>query len=130
MPVAVTGLRDLNAALAKADRATRLGVRAELRQVGEPVRSDAQQLAGTAIPRMAHSPAWAGMRVGVTRSLVYVAPRKRGTRGRTPRSRPNLAQLLMARAMEPALRRHEGQTVERFDDMLDRVADRFNHGAV
>jgi len=125
MPVKVTGLRELNMALAKADRDTRLGVRAAFRQVAEPVRSDAQRLAAVAIPRMRHSPQWAAMRTGVTRTVVYVAPRRRGTRG-GPGKRTNLAQLLMHRAMEPSLHVHEPQTAERVDRALDQVADRFN----
>lgn len=126
MPIAVEGMAGLQRALAGAERDVRLGVRAELRQVAEPVRSDAAALALTEIPRMARSPRWAGMRVGVTRNLVYVAPRQKGTHGRGPRRRPNLADLLMARAMEPALARHEHRIERDLEEMLDRVADRFN----
>jgi hypothetical protein len=69
------------------------------------------------------------MRVGVTRNLVYVAPRQKGTRGRGPRRRPNLADLLMSRAMEPALERHTGEIEQRFDELLGHVTDNFNRGA-
>jgi hypothetical protein len=69
------------------------------------------------------------MRTGITRKVVYVAPRQRGvkTRGADPRRRPNLAQLLLDRAMEPALDRHEHEIVEAFDRLLDKMADDFNH---
>lgn len=79
---------------------------------------------------MPRSPAWAGMRIGVTRKLVYVAPKKRGvkTRGGSSRSRSNLADLLKERAMQPALDRNEGALVGRVDAALDTVANHFNGG--
>ena len=128
MAVVVKGLRDVNAAFAHTDRDLRLGWRAGMRHVAEPVRRDAQELAMDSIRRMPSSPRWARMRVGVTRSVVYVAPRQRGTRGRGPSRRPNLGNLLMDRAMEPALQRHEHDTAAAFEQLLDTVADRFNHG--
>src|SRR5262245_35698478 len=99
-----------------------------MRQVAEPVRQDAEQSALSGIRRMPGSPRWARMRVGVTRTVVYVAPRQRGTRGRRPGGRPNLAGLLMDRAMQPALERHEHETTAAFERLLDEVADGFNHG--
>ena len=129
-PIALRGQRELLAALAKADRETRLGVRRELRGVAEPVRREAQTLALSEISGMAKSPKWAGMRTGVTRKLVYVAPRQRGVRGRGPGRRPNLADLLMVRAMEPALQHNERRTEAALEEMLDRVADDFNKGGL
>jgi hypothetical protein len=126
--VHVRGLRELQAALAKADRDTRLGLRADLRNVAKPVQQDAQQLALSTIAGMPRSPRWAGMRIGVTRSLVYVAPRQKGTRGRGPEGRPNLANLLMTKAMEPALERNRPGIERSMETVLDRMADRFNHG--
>jgi hypothetical protein len=130
VPVVVKGLRDVNAAFAKTDRDLRLGWRAGMRQVAEPVRRDAEQSAMSDIRRMPGSPKWARMRVGVTRQMVYVAPRQRGTRGRGPagRARPNLGNLLMDRAMQPALERHEHEITARFEQLLDKVADGFNRG--
>jgi hypothetical protein len=128
--VYVKGLRELQAALAKADRDTRLGLRADLRNVAQPVQQDAQQLALSTITGMPRSPRWAGMRIGVTRSLVYVAPRQKGTRGRVPGGRPNLANLLMSKAMEPALERNRASIERSMDAVLDRMADRFNHGGL
>jgi hypothetical protein len=126
--VVVRGMREFQAALARADRESRLGVRHELRDVARPIANYAQQLAQSTIAGMSTSPQWARMRIGVTRTLVYVAPRQRGTRGRSPRGRPNLADLLMNRAMQPALERHRGELEVNVERMLDRVADQFNHG--
>jgi hypothetical protein len=129
MPIVVRGLNELQASLAHADRTVRLGVRKGLREAAEPVQRGAEQLAMSEIRNMSRSPKWSRMRVGVTRNLVYVAPRQKGTRGRGPRRRPNLADLLMGRAMHPALDQHIGEVEARLEELLDRAADEFNHGA-
>jgi len=129
MPVVVEGLHELQASLAHADRSLRLGVRRGLRQVAEPVQRGAEELAQANISHI--GPRWSRMRVGITRDLVYVAPRQRGTRGKGgPRARPNLGSLLMNRAMEPALEQHAGEIEARFEELLDRISDEFNHGAI
>jgi hypothetical protein len=69
------------------------------------------------------------MRVGTTRSLVYVAPVKRGVRGAADRRRrPNLAPLLMDRAMEPALAQNEAEVERAFTRLFDEISDDFNQG--
>jgi hypothetical protein len=130
MPVVVQGLHELQASLAHADRDLRLGVRRGLRQVAEPVQRGAEELARANITRI--GPRWSRMRVGITRDLVYVAPRQRGARGRgNPRARgKQFADLLMDRAMEPALDQHAGEIEARLEELLDRISDEFNHGAV
>ena len=125
--VAVTNWRELNAAFAKSERATRLGVRAAQREIAQPIRLDAESLATQTISRVGLR--WSRMRIGVTRTLIYVAPRQRGARGRdNPRRRPNLGTLLMERAMEPALERHRPGLERNVEQLLDRIADDFNHG--
>lgn len=124
--VSVKGLAELNRALRRTDRDMRLGVRSELREVAEPVRSQAESLAGSEIRRI--GPAWQKMRVGITTNLVYVAPKQRGVRGRGSggRRRPNLAPLLMDRAMQPALDRNAGQIERDLERTLDKIADTFS----
>lgn len=127
-PVAVRGLRELQAAFAKADRDTRLGVRKTLMAVAEPVRATAEALAVQNISNI--GPKWGKMRTGVSRSLIYVAPRQRGRMTRQNRARyarPNFANRLMADAMEPALRRHRHGIEASVERAMDRVADDFNH---
>jgi hypothetical protein len=126
--VLVRGERELSRAFAKADRDTRLRWRRTLRELAEPVRSDAEQLALQTIRNMASSPKWARMRTGVTQKMVYVAPRQRGVRGRGPKRRGNLADLLMDRAMQPALDRHRGDVERAVELLFDRIADDFNRG--
>lgn len=60
------------------------------------------------------------MRVGITQRSVYVAPRKRGARAGA-RKRPNLAGLLMDRAMAPALAARQAEAVRRLERVLETV---------
>lgn len=114
--VRVDGLRELNRAFKVADRSLQKELRDSLRDVGEPVRADAEALAVAAIPRATLE--WSRMRVGVTTKAVYVAPRARRRRGT---ARPNYAGLLLQRAMLPALDRNIGEVERRFDRMLAEV---------
>jgi hypothetical protein len=129
--VAVRGLRDVQRGLKDAEKEVRLGFRKELRAVAQPVADDAAIRAASSIRRI--GPDWFKMRVGVTQTSVYVAPRERGV---APRSgarrqtdkRPNLAPLLMDRAMQPALDAHGAQAEKAIEQALDRMCDRFNRG--
>lgn len=128
-PAVLRGQRELLAALVHADRETRLGIRADLRHVAEPVARDWETLALERIRNMSRSPKWARTRIGVTRRLVYVAPRQKGARGRGPKARGRqFAGLLLTRAMEPALERHRGQIEHDLERTLDLIADDFNRG--
>ena len=99
-------------------------MRRVLREAVEPVRRDAEVFAAGRIANIGTQ--WPRMRVGVTQKVTYVAPRQKGTRGRGPRRRPNLADLLMTRAMEPALEQNTARVERELGRMLDRVADGFN----
>ena len=123
--VRVRGLRELNRAFARADRKLRLEKNDALRRAAEPVREEAEQLAVAEIPRIGD--AWSRMRVGVTTKVVYVAPFERGQR-RGNRKRPNLAGLLMNRAMQPALDMHRSEVIERVDDLLADVGREWERG--
>jgi hypothetical protein len=130
MAVAVKGYRELATAFAKADKEQKRGLPLVLRQAAEPVRREAEGLAAAEITRIGER--WKQMRIGVTRRLVYVAPKQRGVarRGDPARRRPNLAPLLMERAMEPALHHHEAEVALAVDHALDRLADDFNRGGI
>jgi len=124
----VSGLRDVTAAFAVCDRETRLALGRDFRLVAEPVRRDAESLAIHEIRNMPLSPEWAKMRVGATRTMVYVAPKLRGLKGhrQDPRRRPKLATLMMERAMEPALNKNEPQIERATEALLERVTRNFN----
>jgi hypothetical protein len=119
--VRVKGLRELQRAFSVADKKLAKELRSRLRDVAEPVRADAERLAVQEIRNIGIP--WSRMRVGITRSLVYVAPVERGvkSKGRASRRRPNLADLLMGRAMSPALEANEGRVLHELEDVLDDV---------
>jgi hypothetical protein len=124
--VRVEGLRELQRAFQLAGKEEIKELRAALRQAAEPVRFDAEAYAASRIRNIGF--AWSRMRVGVTRSLVYAAPRQRGARGNLRHKRPNLAGLLMERALLPALETNREQIVENVDDMLEDVARLWGRG--
>lgn len=120
--VRVEGLDGLRRGFRAYDRALASDLDDVLEEAANPVRQDAQALALSSIRRISRP--WAGMRVGTGRGVVYVAPVERGVKGRgnQRKRRPNLADLLMTRAMEPALRRNEAVVVRRVDRALDEFA--------
>ena len=113
--VHVEGLAQLDRAFKQADAKLHRELRGSLERAAEPVRADAERLAAAGIRRIGLP--WSQMRIGVTARSVYVAPKHRGARGRT-RKRPNLAVLLLGRAMLPALERNQAEVVARADAAL------------
>lgn len=117
--VRVQGLRELQRACAASDRELRLGVRSKLKEAAEPVRQEAERLALGEIRNLGSS--WSRMRVGVTTTLVYVAPASRRSGGS---ARPNLGGLLMRRAMQPALETKARDVERTLERVIDDIADR------
>jgi hypothetical protein len=121
--VRVEGLRALQRDFKRMSRDLDKDLTAELKDVAEPVRGAAEQLALGRISHMTQG--WSIMRVGVSRARgsVYIAPKPRRSAGGTPR--PNLARLLLERSMEPAVDQKEASVVTGLERMLDRLADRY-----
>ena len=118
--IRVEGLRELQRAFKCADGTLQKDFRASLRAAAEPVRASAESLAVEKIRRIGVP--WSRMRVGVTQREVYVAPVKRGQKGRDQRlRRPNLFDLLMGRALEPALDRNIGKVEANVEKVLETV---------
>jgi hypothetical protein len=113
--VHVEGLAQLDRAFKRADATLHRELRGGLKRAVEPVRSDAEQLAVSGITRIGLP--WSRMRVGVTARSVYVAPKKRGSRGPL-RKRPNLAPLLLGKAMLPALEKNQETVTRAVDGVL------------
>lgn len=113
-----------------ADRAVAEDLRDALAEAAAPVRADAQLLAGSEIRNLHAGDPWTGMRIGVNQSSVWVAPTERGVKGRggQSRRRRNLADLLMGRAMEPALERNRASVERRLDLMVGEVCDVWERG--
>lgn len=119
-PVELTGLRDLSRSFSKLGKDADGVLKSELVQVGVPVQRAAETLA---VQRIHHiGPRWSLMRVGVTRSSVYVAPKQRRSRRNSRRARPNLANLLMDKAMAPALDQQSPNVERALNRALDRLA--------
>jgi len=118
--VEVKGFTELQRDLKRMDDEIVKQLRRDLKELGEPVRVTAQQLAADRIRNI--GPNWSRMRTGATSKVVYVAPGRRN-RGGSPR--PNLAGLLLEKAMEPALTVHEEETVKRIDELIGSVTDRY-----
>jgi hypothetical protein len=125
--VSIEGYEDVLRGLKNAEKNVRLGVRKEIRQAAEPVRATAEGLAVARISGIKPGEFWSKMRVGVTQKSVYVAPRPRGRKAGSGK-RSNLADLLMSRAMEPALYVHQEEAVQTINRLIEREADRFNRG--
>lgn len=119
--IKVEGLRELNRAFARADKKLKKELTGALRDAAQPVRLAAERLAVTEIRNVNEGDPWATMRVGVTPQVVYVAPKHKGARGRGGKRRPNLAGLLMERAMAPALAQNREEVVHRVDGLLGSV---------
>lgn len=116
----IEGLRELQRAFKLADATLHKELRTTLRAVAEPVRADAETLALSGIRRITIP--WSRMRVGVTQREVYVAPRQRGQKGRDQRlRRPKFADLLMGRALEPALTQNQPNVIAGVEDLLAEI---------
>lgn len=122
----VEGLAELQRATSRLSRDFGKGIREALEAGGEPVRADASDLAFTSISGMRRSRIpWWRMRIGVTRSSVYVAPEQRGVksgRANDRRRRPNLKTPMLERALWPAVDRNahriEASVREEINDLF------------
>jgi len=99
-----------------------------LEEVGKPVQALGERYALERIRNMPRSPAWAEMRIGVSKreALVYMVPDNRGRagRGRGKRKRKNLASLLMNRAMDPAVEDNVETTERELEKVIDKLSRR------
>lgn len=120
--VRVTRVAELRRAfIGTRDRVSK-GAKTEIKRFAEPVRADAETFAAARISGISREriiPNWSSMRTGLTRNAVYVAPRRKGTRGRIQnRRRPGFKDVLLDRAMEPALQKNIPLITEKFEDMV------------
>lgn len=121
--VRVEGLRELSRAFKRISKDLSDDLVKELKAAGDDVKEDAESFALGRIRNMPQSPRWSGMRIGVARAqgLVYMVPLARSRR-RPGGGRSNLGDLLMDRAMDPALEKNAAGVVRKVDDLLDRLA--------
>lgn len=127
--IRLSGMSGFLTATARAGKRIKTDTRKALRDVAEPIARDAEALAQLRISHIGASWArgslknigapWSLMRVGVSRSSVYVAPKQRGRDARL--RRPNLAPLLMGKAMEPALAKNADLAEQAIENVLATV---------
>jgi len=123
--VRVRGIRELERAFRLADKSEQKLLRQELKTAAVPVQRAAEGMALGRIRKM--SPAWAAMRIGQKRSVVYIVPKQKGRRSRQNRNlrRPNLKTLLLDRAMIPALNSRKDDVVRGLEHMLASVGNQW-----
>jgi hypothetical protein len=116
--VRIHGLREFQRALKEADEDTRNGLREQLAAAGEIVAEEARSRFAFYSPVSA-----AGYQPLVRMKGVAVRQTLRKTTG----LRPDFGALQMRRALEPALDAKQQEVVKSIEDMLERMADEFNH---
>lgn len=124
--IQVVGLRELDRAFVAADRALQQDFRDALEEAAAPVRSAAQGMAASSIRKVSPGDPWSRMRIGRQRgTVVYVEPVERGAKGRGNQRlrRPRFADLLMERALRPALVQNRAQVEERVSRLVAEVVN-------
>lgn len=117
-PVRIKGLRELERAWKVADKEEQKLLRKAIRQAATPVKQTAEGLSRSTIPRIGGP--WSVMRIGYGKHIAYVTTREKG---RASRSNPGLRRakfkdLLLDRAMIPAVESHKTQVVQAVENVL------------
>jgi len=115
--IRIQGLKELTRSFNRLGADFKVALRVELADLAEPTRADAEERAAREIRNIGDR--WEQMRIGITGQVVYVAPKAHRRKG-SPR--PNLAPLLMDRAMQPALDSHADQIEAGVGRLFDRLA--------
>lgn len=124
-PITVEGLNELKRAFSNVSKDLGKGVREALDAAGQPVRYTAEQLATSNPSGMQRNKIrWQAMRVGITKTTVYVAPVERGvkSKAREKLRRPEFKTQLLERSLDPALDQNRDRTVAEFADQLAELA--------
>lgn len=109
--ILVEGFAEINRSLARSGPLVYKAMRQGLLEAAEPVRQDAGRLSQIEISGMkrakAKPPPWSIQRTGQTTHEVYIAPKERGVKSRTDRSkrRPKFKAIMLGKSYEPALAR-------------------------
>ena len=121
--VRVHGLKELTRDFKRISKDLDKRLTGELLEAAEPVKDLAQSKALTQIGNMSGSPNWATMKTGVSRAkgTVFMVPASRGRKY----SRRNLADLLLQRAMDPAVTEKQDHVVNALDNLIGDLANRY-----
>jgi hypothetical protein len=121
----VEGLASLQKHFAVIDKELSGDLRDGFRKAAEPVRRDAEVLTQQAIG--VGRVRWDQMRVGVTRTSVYVAPKQRG-RGTPPNRRRRSYRTTVLPRMIVALRANEGRVRAEAQRVLSTSISKWGRG--
>lgn len=122
-PLVLEGMGELKRAFRMADNKLHNEMVGRLKHAAEPVALKAESLSISEIRRMktpSTTVAWWEMRVGVTQKFVYMTSARRGTKN-PKRKRPNLKDLLLDRAMYPAVEQHKDDVFAGVEDFLREI---------
>ena len=121
----VIGADELRAAFIRAGTSLDRDMRERIAGYAEPVREQAETLAQLRIRNIGVP--WSRMRKGTVTRLVYVAPVERGVRvrGDARKRRPRFADILMGRAMEPALEANRPRIEQQIQELIARMERKF-----
>lgn len=128
--IEIENFPELAKALAAIGPAVSKGFRHELKDLAAPIARSAEEFAvanisGIAREKTSHWEVW---RTGIARgfSLVYVAPRQRGIKGRgaDPRRRPKFADTLREKSRDPAVEANEATFLIGAERIVDEVTGR------
>lgn len=118
MAVQVEGYRELMRSFALIQNELRTGLRGQIAEAVQPARDKAEGLAIGSIKNIGDR--WSRMRIGITTTAVYLAPKAR-RRGGSPR--PNLGPLLMKDSMLPAVEEALPAVRQRLEGWLDQLGE-------
>jgi hypothetical protein len=121
--VRVEGLTELIRAFAVADRGLAREVKSAFVDAGEVVKVSAESKARDKIHHAGKKPGavdWSGMRLGISREIVYVAEQQRGSHD-LKKKRPKFGQYLLDEAMIPALDENRLAIEKNVRDAIDNL---------
>ncbi len=131
-PVLVVNLDVINRQLKALGPAVLTAARKGMLEGAEPIRREAESLAQSDISGMKRAkkdpPPWSLQRDGATVHEVYIAPKERGVKSKTDRSRrrPNFVGIMFGKSYDPAFEHGKPAVVAFVDQWLNMVSGEFN----
>ncbi len=130
--VIISNLDTINRSLKALGPAVFAAAKKGMLEGAEPIRRESEQLAEDEISGMKRAkkqpPPWSIQRSGETIHEVYIAPRERGIKSKTDRSRrrPNFKYVMFGKSYDPAFDHGKPAVVAFVDQWLTTVSGDFN----
>ncbi len=125
--VLVANLPEIERSLVRSGPLVYKAMKAGMTEGAEPIRKEATDLAESEISGMRRAkrqpPPWSIQRTGQTVHEVYIAPKERGVKSRTDRSRrrPNFVGVMFGKSYNPAFEHGKPGVIAFVDSWLDRA---------